>query len=297
MDVVDQDYPCIYLNSNAISIYSQRIYKIIVWISLVIMLVSTILNSKFKPSVVIKFDLDKINGFLLLLGALISAILTVIEPSKNWYLGRAVAESIKTISWKYMMRAAPFDIDNQKDVKKLFIDRCDDIRNAVLRNKNFAPAPGKFHNDYITPKMNDIRNLAFLERKKVYEKERIISQINWYNIKSRKNNNTGKIYMTLLVLCQFSAAVYLFFLNSNRYGLDITSILIFISVSCISIIELNKFRDLSQSYSLTAFELNSIKNKFGSIIDECDLDIFVDDAEQAISREHTMWLARRGHSK
>jgi hypothetical protein len=60
---------------------------------------------------------------------------------------------------------------------------------------------------------------------------------------------------------------------------------------------MNKYRELQRSYSFTRFELNNIRNRFGEINSDDDLNIFVEEAEQAISREHTMWLARKGHFK
>lgn len=34
---------------------------------------------------------------------------STMKPEQEWYKGRALAESIKTTTWRYCMRAAPFD--------------------------------------------------------------------------------------------------------------------------------------------------------------------------------------------
>jgi hypothetical protein len=57
--------------------------------------------------------------------------------------------------------------------------------------------------------------------------------------------------------------------------------------------KIRNFQDLTYSYSLTAQELSNIKEQRKNVSSEIDLDNFVDDAESAISREHTMWFARR----
>ena len=68
------------------------------------------------------------------------------------------------------------------------------------------------------------------------------------------------------------------------------------ATSIISIGELNKYKEIYQSYALTKQELNIIRTKFRQIQNDVELNDFVLEAEQAISREHTMWLARRGSS-
>ncbi|MCV5359976.1 DUF4231 domain-containing protein, partial [Escherichia coli] len=42
-----------------------------------------------------------------------SVYLFSVRPEKLWYGGRAVAESIKTITWRYVCRAEPFQGDDQ----------------------------------------------------------------------------------------------------------------------------------------------------------------------------------------
>jgi hypothetical protein len=58
-------------------------------------------------------------------------------------------------------------------------------------------------------------------------------------------------------------------------------------------LQLRRYQELSQSYLITATELSLIKSKIHQIETEEELSNFVDDAETAISREHTLWLARR----
>jgi hypothetical protein len=288
--IKDEDYPCCYLDSNLASISAQRNYKALIYSSLGVMLLSTILSS-------IPIDgcpiYNKINGVVLLLSSFISIGLIVFKPEKNWYIGRAVSESIKTLTWRYMMKSKPFDIGNEDEIKKTFIDRCSDVTIAAIQNGKFEPSNNSFHQDFITQKMDNIRSLTLLERKGIYASERIEEQITWYKSKSIKSKNKNLLFTLLLGSCQFLAAIYLIFLFDLVNCVDVNTILIFIAASCISIIEMNKFGELAQSYSFTAFELNKIRNHFNVINSEMDLDNFVEIAEQAISREHTMWLARR----
>ena len=53
---------------------------------------------------------------------------------------------------------------------------------------------------------------------------------------------------------------------------------------------------LAASYAVADQELGAIEVTGPTINIESEWEVFVRDAEDAISREHTLWLARRGAS-
>jgi hypothetical protein len=60
--------------------------------------------------------------------------------------------------------------------------------------------------------------------------------------------------------------------------------------------QLKQHRILAPSYALAAQELSLVREKLAGIADEDAWSLEMSDAEDAISREHTMWLARHGHA-
>jgi len=52
--------------------------------------------------------------------------------------------------------------------------------------------------------------------------------------------------------------------------------------------------NVAQAYAVAARELWAIEQRLGEPRDEREWADFVESAERAISREHTLWLARRG---
>jgi hypothetical protein len=58
--------------------------------------------------------------------------------------------------------------------------------------------------------------------------------------------------------------------------------------------QLGRNDELRQSYALANQELLSIKALAGTVRTEQELAKIVSDGEGAISREHTMWIAKRG---
>ena len=295
MALAEKDYPYIYLDSDAASKGAQKRYKIISWSILCVMLICTIIGCLPEGITKDYFYIVKINGYLLLGTAIASTLLFFLEPEKNWYIGRAVSESVKTLSWRYIMRSEPFNIIDEALARRNFIERIGDIITEVNKD-GFTPKKNERHSDIITQRMENLRKLDFTSRKKEYEVFRIEDQIDWYSKKVISNRNYARLFSSLIIIFQFVAAVYLIFFIDTYKELKLTEIMIFIATSLIAILEMNKYKELHQSYFVTQSELNIIKSKFNTVTDDSELDEFVKEAEQAISREHTMWLARRGNS-
>ena len=72
--------------------------------------------------------------FLVTLGILI--FLRVQRPDDQWYNGRAVAESVKTRSWRWCMRSEPYgDAENGEVVAKQFIN---DLKAILKQNRSLS---------------------------------------------------------------------------------------------------------------------------------------------------------------
>lgn len=295
MALEEKDYPYIYLDSDAASKRAQEYYKKTNWSILSIMFICTIVGCLPETVTTNNFFIVKINGYFLLGTAIASTLLFFLEPEKNWYIGRAVSESVKTLTWRYIMRSEPFNIDDEALARKNFIERVGDITKKVNKD-GFTPKKNKQHSDIVTQGMENIRKLNFLSRKKEYEVYRIDDQIGWYSKKAMTNRNYARFFSSLIIIFQLAAAVYLIFFIDTYKEFKLPEIMIFLATSLIAVLEMNKHKELHQSYFVTQSELNIIKSKFHTVTDDLELDEFVNEAEQAISREHTMWLARRGNS-
>jgi len=70
-------------------------------------------------------------------------------------------------------------------------------------------------------------------------------------------------------------------------------VIIALASSLLSWIQAKRFTELSASYALTAHEIGFINEQIATINSEDDFSKFVGDAENAFSREHTQWAARR----
>ena len=293
MKISQSDFPSEFLKADISSRKAQKNYKGLNLGILIALLGATIMVSINDQLVKTCQNWNQINGIILLLGAAGSTYLYFRKPEVKWYLGRAVAESIKSLSWKFMMKAEPFNSGNDPDDKALLFNRIHEIVEKSGENGFDIDAPSS-HDHTITQKMIEVRNSTFLERKDIYATHRVDDQIGWYKTTAIKNKIWGTCLVWLMILCQCIAAMYLIFWAKDFHTLNLTEVIIFIVTALIAIIEMNKYKELKESYSYTHNELIYIRNRFNTINSEKELDEFVNDAELAISREHTMWLARRG---
>ncbi len=132
------------------------------------------------------------------------------------------------------------------------------------------------------------------ERLSLYLAQRVKDQKDWYKNKALFNAKKETHWFFGIMVCEFLAIVFAFFLISspsssfNPIGLMTTLAAIFCAWT-----QIKKFREVSQAYSLAGQELTSIESLGRHVNDQKALSEFVINAENAISREHTMWCAKR----
>lgn len=271
-------YPAIFYSADNASAKAKKIYYVINFSNLSILFISTILSLFHNLSSIIA----------LIVSLILTTLVFYIKLEKNWYQGRAVAESIKTRAWKLMMRSDPYDKDtSDEEIEELFLK---DIKKIIGHKKDFFQLiGGKFlDGDQISESMRSIMSSDFEVRKSIYQKCRITEQKKWYSDKSSKNKkakNTSFVIILILIVVSIILLV--------KGVSNITAVLVTLASSTIAWMQLERYQELTQSYALTATELGLIQTKLKHIDSDEDLSKFVDDAESAISREHTMWLARR----
>ncbi|TYS51236.1 DUF4231 domain-containing protein [Bacillus infantis] len=243
-----------------------------------------------------------LNSFIIVC-ILISIICSIMvhqsKLQKFWYEGRAVAESLKTMGWKYVNCTAPYEnsedpipVDERfvADLKSIMENNEDILERIKLLDEN-APT-------IITQAMKNFRNLSWQEKKDIYLDQRIKDQRGWYADKAKTNSDEKNKWFSISVLLQILALLAIFFIvkNSNITS-DLVGFLSSASTAIVSWIQVKRYQELQQAYSTTAFELDIIYNQGNQIDNARDFLSFVEDAEKAISREHTLWIARRDHTK
>jgi hypothetical protein len=233
------------------------------------------------------------SGAVLLAGFVLAAIaefsLIQFQPERAWYSGRAVAESTKTLAWRYAVQGEPFGPDlSEADAEVLIRARVGDVirRGGDRIDVGLGEA-------IVTPEMRQLREQPFDVRRRAYLENRTNDQRKWYADNARKNEiRATRMRFSLLageVLAVVFAAVSL--------GRDRPADFAGIAAACVAggaaWLALKQHSTLTSAYRIAAAELALQASALNSVT-EGMWPQAVADAEEAISREHTMWLASRG---
>jgi hypothetical protein len=214
-----------------------------------------------------------------------------LRPEERWYRGRAAAESVKTLAWRYAVGGDPF-LSGAPDADVLFTRRLSDLIDA-LRDLGLPAVEGS---EQITARMRSIRSSSLAERRIAYRQGRIEEQCAWYTRKARRNDRRGRAWATasgLLILAGLAAGLARTF---TLLEVDLMGLAAATAAAAAAWAQMRQHRTLASSYGLAAQELGLTAALIGGVTEEREWSRAVSDAEDAISREHTTWLARRSRA-
>jgi hypothetical protein len=226
------------------------------------------------------------------------------DAQRRWYGGRAAAESIKTLVWKYAMHAGSFsdpernpgpdaapDPDPNPDT--LLIARLHEVVDALSRLKLSLADPSPAPAGYITPAMRAVRALSPEGRRAAYVVGRIEPEIAWYSEHAAAARRAAALWSAVGAL---AAVVGLAGAFGRLAGLDfdVLGIAAAAMAAAAAWTQLRQHGQIADSYLLASIELELVLGEAEAAPPGPAWARFVEQAESAISREHTLWLARRG---
>ncbi len=234
------------------------------------------------------------NLALFILLIILLLVRNVINFEQKWYKYRAVTESIKTTTWKFAMKAEPFNGDEETHNTKQYVEY---LKN-ILKDSKYAiqtKALNNLEGDQFSICLKTIRKMSYEQRRDLYVEQRIEDQRTWYAKKSLFNKRIGKGWaVAILILYVLSLAMTAYLAKEPSQSTSLPTELITTIISAlIGWVQIKKYNELSASYALTAHEIGLIKEQSYYISSEKDFLDFIRDAETAFSREHTQWQARR----
>lgn len=289
-----QDYPNYYIAGDSASLKAQSAYVNFVRWDLILMTVSTTISIYNYQSLNSKTAVYEISALLLVSALLVSVVLKLKRYEDTWYRGRALAESCKTLTWRYVMCSEYFEHSlNVQEAEKRFIERIREIHSEFVDLHDQLSA-SNLALPIITDEMIRLRQLGVVERRQYYLNNRIQDQITWYSKKADTNKTKYEAWFIAVISCQFLALLSIVYLikyplsNFNFVGLFST-----IAASGFSWLQLKKYQENKQAYTTATSELNLIKTESNRDFSDDEFSKYVLDSENAMSREHTMWLAQK----
>lgn len=224
---------------------------------------------------------------------IVEVYLLTLRPEQTWYEARAAAESVKTLTWRYAVGGEPFNIGRltEEQTESSFLAQLDSVI-TELRHLNMSPPSEACQQ--ITEGMRALRSKNLEERKRAYETARVMDQQVWYQRKAKWNRKRARQWTSAMLVFEvggIGAAI------AKTVGIIQGDLLIFAGAVVAAItawLETKQHHTLATAYSVTSLELASVRTKIGWQRTEADWGKFVGEAEEAFSREHTLWKASRG---
>jgi hypothetical protein len=289
MKLADSELPGLFRAADKASLEAQRRFLMASRLRLVFLVVAAA-GGAFSLYIPRRIDLAAVATVVALIGAVIVEIwLLTDRPEEAWYDGRALAESAKTLAWRFAVGGAPFDnsIDTQTAEMRLI-----EQLTALLHD---APGSGigVGNGAAITQPMRELRTAGLDERRRAYISERIDSQRRWYESKALHNQKAARRWRLALLAIE-SAGVFAALLRAiGVVNIDLAGIAAAIAAAGVAWLSLKQHESLARAYAYAATELALATTRLQNVSNEGEWSTEVDNAESAISREHTMWRANR----
>jgi SMODS and SLOG-associating 2TM effector domain 3/SMODS and SLOG-associating 2TM effector domain 1 len=285
----DDDLPALFKAADVSSLEGQRQFLAAMRIrlgALVVAAAGGVLVGRVGPPdwfafvAVIAFALALVAELFIFIG----------RPERVWYEGRAVAESVKTLAWRFAVGGAPLSLEGN-DSERLFLSRLREILTDVSDLSLSDCLSGR---EQITPAMRALREAGQEQRKEAYRVGRIENQAEWYARKGAWNGQRARRWRVAALAFEFAGIVVGVIMTIGLVDIDLLGVLAAIVATLTAWLQTKQHETLSRAYSVASQELAAVRSDWETERSEYQWAQFVDEAEEAISREHTLWRASRG---
>ncbi|CCH32130.1 DUF4231 domain-containing protein [Actinosynnema sp. NPDC047251] len=223
-------------------------------------------------------------GFLLALFAEI--LLWVLHPEQKWNGGRAVAEGVKSLAWRFAVAGDPFPAPLPQ-AKHDLREKIGKVVEAHGRHLGLAGA-----NPSSTGPMAELRAKSFEERKREYRETRVLRQKDWYARRANENEARTVLWRYLLIGGELVAVVLALLRAVDVWDVDISGVMAAAVAGGAAWLGLKQHQGLYMTYSAAASDLALLHEDLADVPED-GWAAAVADTEDAIGREHSAWLASR----
>lgn len=285
----DQGYPALHNAANEASLTGQRQFlNALRW------RLGGLLVAAAAGALVLGTSVSILGAWAIVVGfalALCAELFTsIVKPDRQWYEGRAVAESAKTLAWRYAVKGESFELElTPAEADARFVARIQDVLHDI-GDLELGAEDGEAQ---LTPELQLARDSGFEERRRLYRSGRLDDQRQWYKDKSAWNRRRWRSWLMVSLCGQVLGLVLGGLMIGGQLTVDLVGLVAAIVASATGWSQAKQYSTLSTAYSVTAQELAAVLSEVDRV-DEANWATFVGQAEEAISREHTLWRASRG---
>jgi SMODS and SLOG-associating 2TM effector domain 1/SMODS and SLOG-associating 2TM effector domain 3 len=208
---------------------------------------------------------------------------------KTWYDGRALAESAKSLTWLFAVRGGSFAVGDEES-KSILESRLHELRDE-LRGLAYMPPDEGIE---IAPAVRALRECSVEHRRSVYDRCRLQDQIGYYRRRGSSHSRQARRFRVAMIVAQGVGLAGAVLRALDVIHVDLLGIGAAAAASCTAWVQARDHVIAARAYELTAEDLRRVRQDAPTSGDEDSWSSFVAGAEAAMSREHVMWIARRG---
>jgi hypothetical protein len=211
------------------------------------------------------------------------------DAEDNWYDGRAVAESAKTLTWKYAVGGQPFTVTDSsaasayEDALAAVVDEIRALHGGISLPADPSPAA----------RLQNLRREPLSTRRGVYREQRLADQRAWYYRRAGEHRGTANRWQRVALLFQAAGLACAALKGLEIVQVDLLSVCATAAAATVAWLAAGDYVKSARAYELTTLELDQALSIAHTMEQERAWAGFVADAEQTMSREHTAWFARR----
>ncbi|MEV7013600.1 DUF4231 domain-containing protein [Streptosporangium sp. NPDC051022] len=325
----ESEFPALYRSADRTAITSQRRLLTATGIRLVLLMLAAFCGSfSFPPS---GPNVTAMIAAAAMGVALVTEVyLLTTRPDRRWYEARAAAESAKTLAWRYLVGGEPFGLDGPaagrrdgtvtgrpdgaaggrdgaaaggREARNGGVPQQDHTPDRLLLRRfskitsdlrSVAPVSVVDGDVQVTAGMRAIRALSLDERKHHYMVGRLDDQRAWYAAKANLHERRAAAWLvgvaTAEALGLVTAAIKAA-LGTKGVDIDLPGVLGAVAAAGVAWLQTRQHQQVASAYAIAALELGDIVVRAAWPSTEAEWAHFVDEAEEAISREHMLWSA------
>jgi len=286
------DYPSLFAVSDTAANKAKQKYYLLLIAQLTIFVMAS-----FSGSLASRGDIfySRVSAFLLAATLIITWINRAQHYDKSWYESRAIAESVKTLTWRYMMQTEPFPPAGDSDAaQKSFAGELQRVRkthaHAAADLTDFTGAP-----TVLSHYMEKIRNADWQTRKQEYLQQRLEPERIWYEANARRASSESERWLWAVIAVQVLALFFAVVPPSWHVALFNPVTLLSMIASIITAWSQAKRHDeVAHSYASVAQILGDLQGMADiEAKDAASFANFVIKVEDAIAKERAHWLIKK----
>lgn len=206
------------------------------------------------------------------------------HPEQKWNAGRAVAEQIKSLVWRYAAGGEPFGDAGAKQELQTRIAEVVSEQGKKLALASTNPEGAA--------RREQLRLEPFATRKAAYREGRVKVQLDWYRAKAVQNEFRANLWRILLIGGEFVAILFAGARVMGAWDVDMSGVMAAAVAGGAAWLGLKQHENLYLGYATAASDLALLYERLVDV-EEDDWPGAVAEAEAAISKEHSAWLASR----